>query len=133
VIQGGLIRSHGKYDIRVNSVHPSTVLTPLVEGIAADFDGGFLAYEQMMTANQSLRRLGRPLDVAYAVLYLTARHRNNTRRGEPEHRGRTHRSRRWRQLPCDHRAGRSRAGPAGLARVQPRAPVLRWPPGARSW
>ncbi len=25
-----------------------------------------------MTANQSLRRLGRPMDVAYAVLYLAS-------------------------------------------------------------
>ncbi|MFI5607010.1 SDR family NAD(P)-dependent oxidoreductase [Amycolatopsis sp. NPDC051903] len=63
---------YGKYDIRVNSVHPSTVLTPLVEGIAAAYEGGLPAYERMMTANQSLRRLGRPIDVAYAVLYLAS-------------------------------------------------------------
>jgi len=64
--------SYGRYNIRVNSVHPSTVLTPLVEGIAAQFDGGLPAYEAYMTANQSLRRLGRPLDVAYGVLYLAS-------------------------------------------------------------
>ncbi len=64
--------SYGKYNIRVNSVHPSTVLTPLVEGIANEFDGGLPAYEKMMTANQSIRRLGRPEDVAYAVLYLAS-------------------------------------------------------------
>ncbi|MEV0068592.1 MULTISPECIES: SDR family NAD(P)-dependent oxidoreductase [unclassified Amycolatopsis] len=63
---------YGKYDIRVNSVHPSTVLTPLVEGIAEAYEGGLPAYERMMTANQSLRRLGRPIDVAYAVLYLAS-------------------------------------------------------------
>jgi NAD(P)-dependent dehydrogenase (short-subunit alcohol dehydrogenase family) len=64
--------SYGRYGIRVNSVHPSTVLTPLVEGIAAEFPGGLPAYEEMMTANQSIRRLGRPDDVAYAVLYLAS-------------------------------------------------------------
>lgn len=64
--------SYGKYNIRVNSVHPSTVLTPLVEGIANDFEGGLPAYEKMMTANQSIRRLGRTEDVAYAVLYLAS-------------------------------------------------------------
>ncbi|MCW5251383.1 MULTISPECIES: SDR family NAD(P)-dependent oxidoreductase [unclassified Streptomyces] len=64
--------TYGKYNIRVNSVHPSTVLTPLVEGIAADFPGGLPAYEEHMTGNQSLRRLGRPLDVAYGVLYLAS-------------------------------------------------------------
>jgi NAD(P)-dependent dehydrogenase (short-subunit alcohol dehydrogenase family) len=63
---------YGKYGIRVNSVHPSTVLTPLVEGIAAEYPGGLPAYELMMTANQSLRRLGRPIDVAYGVLYLAS-------------------------------------------------------------
>ncbi|MDV8070760.1 SDR family oxidoreductase [Rhodococcus sp. IEGM 1366] len=64
--------SYGKYGIRVNSVHPSTVLTPLVEGIAAEYEGGLAAYEKKMTANQSIRRLGRPNDVAYAVLYLAS-------------------------------------------------------------
>ncbi len=64
--------SYGKYNIRVNSVHPGTVLTPLVEGIAEGFDGGLPTYEAKMTANQSIRRLGRPNDVAYAVLYLAS-------------------------------------------------------------
>jgi len=62
--------SYGRYGIRVNSVHPSTVLTPLVEGIAAAYPGGIEAYETMMTANQSIRRLGRPVEIAYAVLFL---------------------------------------------------------------
>ncbi len=64
--------SYGRHNIRVNSVHPSTVLTPLVEGIANSFEGGLPAYEQYMTANQSIRRLGDPLDVAYAVLFLAS-------------------------------------------------------------
>lgn len=64
--------TYGKYNIRVNSVHPSTVLTPLVEGIASEFPGGLPAYEAHMTGNQSLRRLGRPIDVAYGVLYLAS-------------------------------------------------------------
>jgi NAD(P)-dependent dehydrogenase (short-subunit alcohol dehydrogenase family) len=63
---------YGRHNIRVNSVHPSTVLTPLVAGIAAEYPGGLPAYEQMMTARQSLRRLGRPEDVAYGVLYLAS-------------------------------------------------------------
>jgi NAD(P)-dependent dehydrogenase (short-subunit alcohol dehydrogenase family) len=63
---------YGKHNIRVNSVHPSTVLTPLVEGIAEQYPGGLPAYERSMTANQSLRRLGRPIDVAYGVLYLAS-------------------------------------------------------------
>lgn len=64
--------TYGRYGIRVNSVHPSTVLTPLVEGIAADFPGGIEAYEAVNTTHQSLRRLGRPEEVAYGVLYLAS-------------------------------------------------------------
>jgi NAD(P)-dependent dehydrogenase (short-subunit alcohol dehydrogenase family) len=64
--------SYGKYNIRVNSVNPSTVLTPLVEGIASAYPGGIGAYEEMMTANQSIRRLGRPIEVAWAVLFLAS-------------------------------------------------------------
>jgi NAD(P)-dependent dehydrogenase (short-subunit alcohol dehydrogenase family) len=63
---------YGKYNIRVNSVHPSTVLTPLVEGIARDFPGGLPEYEKVNTTAQSLRRLGLPIDVAYGVLYLAS-------------------------------------------------------------
>jgi NAD(P)-dependent dehydrogenase (short-subunit alcohol dehydrogenase family) len=63
---------YGKYNIRVNSVHPSTVLTPLVEGIAQAFPGGLMEYEKVNTANQSIRRLGMPIDVAYGVLYLAS-------------------------------------------------------------
>ncbi|MCZ9881629.1 SDR family NAD(P)-dependent oxidoreductase [Arthrobacter sp. B2a2-09] len=64
--------TYGKYNIRVNSVHPSTVLTPLVEGIAETFPGGLREYEKVNTANQSIRRLGQPLDVAYGVLYFAS-------------------------------------------------------------
>lgn len=63
---------YGRYGIRVNSVNPSTVLTPLVEGVADAFPGGLVEYEKVNTANQSLRRLGRPDDVAYAVLFLAS-------------------------------------------------------------
>jgi NAD(P)-dependent dehydrogenase (short-subunit alcohol dehydrogenase family) len=63
---------YGKYNIRVNSVHPSTVLTPLVEGIAHAFPGGLKEYEKVNTAAQSIRRLGVSLDVAYGVLYLAS-------------------------------------------------------------
>lgn len=63
---------YGRYNIRVNSVHPSTVLTPLVEGIANAFPGGLTEYEKVNTTTQSIRRLGLPIDVAYAVLFLAS-------------------------------------------------------------
>jgi NAD(P)-dependent dehydrogenase (short-subunit alcohol dehydrogenase family) len=61
---------YGKYNIRVNSVHPSTVLTPLVQGIVDDFPGGLEEYEKVNTQMQSIRRIGRPDDVAWACVYL---------------------------------------------------------------
>ncbi len=63
---------YGKYGIRVNSVHPSTVLTPLVEGIANAFPGGIVEYEKVNTRMQSIRRLGQPDDVAWACVYLAS-------------------------------------------------------------
>lgn len=63
---------YGKYKIRVNSVHPSTVLTPLVEGIVKDFPGGLDEYERVNTRNQSIHRIGRPDDVAWACVYLAS-------------------------------------------------------------
>lgn len=63
---------YGQYGIRVNSVHPSTVLTPLVEGIANAFPGGIIEYEKVNTRMQSIRRLGQPEDVAWACVYLAS-------------------------------------------------------------
>lgn len=63
---------YGQYGIRVNSVHPSTVLTPLVEGIANAFPGGIAEYEKVNTRMQSIRRLGQPDDVAWACVYLAS-------------------------------------------------------------
>ena len=63
---------YGKYNIRVNSVHPSTVLTPLVQGIVDQFPGGLEAYEKVNTQNQSIHRIGRPDDVAWACVYLAS-------------------------------------------------------------
>lgn len=63
---------YGRYGIRVNSVNPSTVLTPLVEGIANAFPGGLAEYEKVNTRMQSIRRLGKPEDVAWACVYLAS-------------------------------------------------------------
>ncbi|WP_422733610.1 SDR family NAD(P)-dependent oxidoreductase [Micromonospora sp. WMMD558] len=63
---------YGRYNIRVNSVNPSTVLTPLVRAIADEFPGGLTEYEKVNTANQSIRRLGQPIDVAHACLFLAS-------------------------------------------------------------
>ncbi|WP_454858965.1 SDR family NAD(P)-dependent oxidoreductase [Rhizobium binxianense] len=55
------------FNIRVNSVNPGVIHTPMV-------DQAFPDDEAMKTAleAQPLRRLGRPIDVAYLVLYLAS-------------------------------------------------------------
>lgn len=54
--------------IRVNSVHPGTILTPLVQSLA-DQDPEYLAKQ---LALHPLGYLGQPIDVAYGVLFLAS-------------------------------------------------------------
>ena len=63
---------YGPHGIRVNAVNPGTVLTPLVEKVARESEGGMEKYAADMTAAMSLKRLGQPDDVAYAVLFLAS-------------------------------------------------------------
>ncbi|NPD89362.1 MAG: SDR family oxidoreductase [Asgard group archaeon] len=62
---------HGKDGIRVNCVCPGDVDTPLLRGEAKQLD---VDEEEFMeeAANRPLNRVGKPLDVARAVLYLAS-------------------------------------------------------------
>jgi 3(or 17)beta-hydroxysteroid dehydrogenase len=55
------------YNIRVNSVHPGVVETPLVAAMARD-----KVVRERMENNHPIGFLGKPIDVAYAVLYLAS-------------------------------------------------------------
>lgn len=55
------------FNIRVNSVDPGVIHTPMVDEAFPDDD----AMKATMDA-QPLKRLGRPIDVAYLVLYLAS-------------------------------------------------------------
>ena len=59
---------HAKDGIRVNSVHPGPIRTPMIED-------GLIDPEQYAdtVAQIPLGRVGDPMDVAYAVLYLSSR------------------------------------------------------------
>lgn len=52
------------YNIRCNSLHPATVMTPMWEAI---LDG---KAKETVTESIPLRRFGKPEDVAYAAVYL---------------------------------------------------------------
>lgn len=64
------------FNIRINSVHPAMVITPLMESLfQAEAEKTGKTVEQVRKIREDwtlLGRLGRPEDVAYAVLYLAS-------------------------------------------------------------
>ena len=58
--------------IRVNSVHPGYIWTPMVEGVARNFPGGTDAFRQQVGSQHPLGHLGEPDDIAYGILYLAS-------------------------------------------------------------
>lgn len=64
------------YNIRVNSVHPAFILTPMMEGLfRAEAERSGRSYEEVKKLREDWTmagRLGKPEDVAYAVLYLAS-------------------------------------------------------------
>lgn len=59
------------YNIRVNSVHPGYIWTPMVENYlkaAGDVEGG----RTMLNALHPVGHIGEPNDIAYGVLYLAS-------------------------------------------------------------
>jgi 3(or 17)beta-hydroxysteroid dehydrogenase len=64
------------YNIRVNSVHPGFILTPMLEKVMrATVEKTGVSYEEAKKIREvatMIGRLGEPEDVAYAVLYLAS-------------------------------------------------------------
>jgi len=54
--------------IRCNSVHPGWTDTPILDGMAGDHDREVLLAK--LARGVPLRRLGRPIDIAWGILYL---------------------------------------------------------------
>jgi len=63
---------YAKDGIRVNSVHPGTIMTDLVEEMAHNSPEGYEKYMEGRCAIHPIGHPGEPLDVAYAVLYLAS-------------------------------------------------------------
>ena len=59
------------YNIRVNSVHPGYIWTPMVEGYS-ETTGNAEAARMALAALHPLGHIGEPNDVAYGVLYLAS-------------------------------------------------------------
>ena len=60
------------YNIRVNSVHPGYILTPMMGEEARQEGMDPKEYIEMMGKMHPLGRVGRPIDVAYIDLYLAS-------------------------------------------------------------
>ena len=64
--------SYAKNNIRVNSIHPGTIMTPLVKELGSRMEGGLPAYEKLMGEKHPIGHAGEPIDVAYGCLYLAS-------------------------------------------------------------
>jgi NAD(P)-dependent dehydrogenase (short-subunit alcohol dehydrogenase family) len=63
---------YAKERIRVNSVHPGFISTPLVEDLARRSSDGAEEYLRRLDSFHPLGHIGEPDDVAYGVLYLAS-------------------------------------------------------------
>jgi len=63
---------YAKDRIRVNSVHPGYIWTPMVEGVGRDFAGGLDAFRRQMGDLHPLGHVGEPDDIAYGIVYLAS-------------------------------------------------------------
>ncbi|MGV6875146.1 SDR family NAD(P)-dependent oxidoreductase [Pseudochelatococcus sp. B33] len=59
-------------NIRVNSVHPGFILTPLVEELGSRGEGGLEAFLAKVGAKHPIGRVGQPVEVANAILFLAS-------------------------------------------------------------
>jgi NAD(P)-dependent dehydrogenase (short-subunit alcohol dehydrogenase family) len=61
-----------KHKIRVNSVHPGNIWTPLFEQIEKQLGGIPVETEKLISAPIPAARMGRPEEVAYGILFLAS-------------------------------------------------------------
>ncbi|HSW57233.1 MAG TPA: glucose 1-dehydrogenase [Dehalococcoidales bacterium] len=61
-----------KHNIRVNSVHPGNIWTPLFEKLVVKLGGGLENTERLISGPVPLGRMGKPDEVAYGILFLAS-------------------------------------------------------------
>ena len=57
-------------NIRVNSVHPGYIWTPLVEELAKSSGQGVEVFRKELDSRHPIGHVGEPEDIAYGILYL---------------------------------------------------------------
>jgi NAD(P)-dependent dehydrogenase (short-subunit alcohol dehydrogenase family) len=58
--------------IRVNSVHPGYIWTPLVENLGRSFEGGVEAFRNHLDSLHPIGHVGEPEDIAHGILFLAS-------------------------------------------------------------
>jgi NAD(P)-dependent dehydrogenase (short-subunit alcohol dehydrogenase family) len=63
---------YAKHRIRVNSIHPGYIMTPMVEAVLASAPEGAEAFKEFIGRMTLLGYIGEPNDIAFGVLYLAS-------------------------------------------------------------
>ncbi|MBN2354786.1 SDR family oxidoreductase, partial [candidate division KSB1 bacterium] len=63
---------YAKDNIRVNSIHPGFIWTPLVEKLAKDSPEGVEAFREQLDKRHPIGHVGESDDIAYGVLFLAS-------------------------------------------------------------
>jgi NAD(P)-dependent dehydrogenase (short-subunit alcohol dehydrogenase family) len=63
---------YAKDKIRVNSVHPGYIWTPLVEGLGRESPQGLEAFRHELDGKHPIGHVGEPDDIAYGIVYLAS-------------------------------------------------------------
>jgi len=63
---------YAKYKIRVNSVHPAFIWTPLVEDMARNYPEGVEAFRKHVDSLLPIGHFGELNDIAFGILYLAS-------------------------------------------------------------
>ncbi len=63
---------YAKEKIRVNSVHPGYIWTPLVEDLGKSSEEGVDAFRRELASRHPVGHVGEPEDIAYGILYLAS-------------------------------------------------------------
>jgi len=63
---------YAKDNIRVNSVHPGYIWTPLVEDLGRKSPRGVEAFREQLDSLHPIGHVGEPEDIAYGILYLAS-------------------------------------------------------------
>jgi NAD(P)-dependent dehydrogenase (short-subunit alcohol dehydrogenase family) len=60
------------YNIRVNSIHPGYIWTPLVEQLASESEEGVEDFKEKLEDLHPIGHVGEPDDIAFGALYLAS-------------------------------------------------------------